>query len=395
MIPDLRSEFNRQWKPELYGELLRKLNEAAGTEVTFRVCETPVFLPRPLLDRMVRYGRELYAQLAGNRAYLDASRQAVPERFRAPNGNQHPLFLQADFGLVRSATGELEPKLVEIQAFPSIYAFQIAMAHEFERVYGLCQRNPGLSTFLGGLHDASFRESLTKAILNGHDPEQVVLLEIDPYQQKTLPDFLVTQKLLGLKIADIREVKKRGRKLYLKDVEIKRIYNRVIADELIRKNITSEFQFTDDVAVEWAGHPNWFFQISKFSLPWLKHESVPESWFLSDLPEFPANLDDYVLKPLYSFAGLGVKIGPTADEIRAIPGELRREYILQRKMEFIPTIDTPSGPTKVEIRIMYVWDGEMKPITTLLRMGRGKMMGVDFNRDMDWIGASAGFSFAE
>ncbi len=64
-----------------------------------------------------------------------------------------------------------------------------------------------------------------------------------------------------------------------------------------------------------------------------------------------------------------MKIGPTADEIRAIPGELRREYILQRKMEFVPTIDTPSGPTKVEIRIMYIWDGEMKPITTLLRTG--------------------------
>ncbi len=391
MIRELRSEFNRRWRPEQYEHLLRRLDEVAGTHVSFRCCETPVFLPGPMLDKMVRYGQELYAQLAGNSDYLAASERIIPPQFRVPGTSEHPLFLQADFGLVQSEDGTLEPKLVEIQGFPSIYAFQAAMAHQYEQTYDLLALNSGLTTYLNGLDRSSYEALLESAILNGHDPEQVVLLEIDPYEQKTLPDFIATRNLFGLKIADVRQLERRGNKLYLKGVEIRRIYNRVIADELVRKNIVSHFRFSDEVDVEWAGHPNWFFRISKFSLPWLKHESVPETWFLSELEELPHDLGQFVLKPLYSFAGLGVVIGPAAEEIYAIPPDRRQDFILQRRMDFVPTIETPGGPTKAEIRIMYIWDGEMKAVTTLLRLGRGKMMGVDFNKNLDWVGASAGF----
>ncbi len=391
MIPELRSEFNRRWRPELYAEFLRRIDECSGTHVPFRCSETPVFLPRPLLDKMVRYGQELYHQLAGNPEYLKAARSAIPPGFSVPNEAGQPLFLQADFGLVQEADGTLEPKLVEIQGFPSVYGFQAALAREYQRTYKLAALKANLTSYLGGLDELSYQALLERVILNGHDPREVVLLEIDPYQQKTLPDFLITQTLLGLKIADIRELQRHGSKLYLNGVEIKRIYNRVIADELVRRDIVSEFRFTDEVDVEWAGHPNWFFLISKFSLPWLKHPCVPETWFLSDLETLPADLDEYVLKPLYSFAGLGVRIGPTTVEIDAITPQKRSEFILQRKLEFVPTIQTPSGPTKAEIRVMYVWDGEMKPVTALLRTGRGKMMGVDFNKNLDWVGASAAF----
>jgi hypothetical protein len=266
------------------------------------------------------------------------------------------------------------------------------MAGEYERAYELESFGTSLTSYLGGLNRVSYESLLGRAILNGHDPNEVVLLEIDPYQQKTLCDFLITQRLLRLRIADIRELKISGRKLYLNGTEIKRIYNRVIVDELARKEVRSEFQFADEVDVEWAGHPNWFFRISKYSLPWLKHESVPETWFLSDLKTLPEDLSAFVLKPLYSFAGLGVKIGPSSDEIGAVPAARRSEYILQRKMDFVATIDTPSGLTKAEIRVMYIWDGEMIPVMALVRTGRGKMMGVDFNKNLDWVGASAGFS---
>ncbi len=391
MIAELRKEFNRRWRPELYAEFLRQLEDAATTHVNFRCSETPIFLPRPLLDTAVRYGLELYRQLMENQVYLEASGQAIPARFNAPNETPCPLFLQADFGLVRMSDGSLEPKLVEIQGFPSIYCFQSVLARQYEQTYNLTKLDSRLHAFLGGLDELSYQALLERAILNDHDPGEVVLLEIEPYKQKTLPDFLATQALLGLKIADIREVRKRGRKLYLDGVEIKRIYNRVIVDELVSKKIVPEFGLTDDVDVEWAGHPNWFFRISKFSLPWLQHPSVPETWFLSNLEQLPEDLDQYVLKPLYSFAGQGVKVGPSAEEIAAITAEQRCDFILQRKMDFVPVIETPSGMTKVEIRVMYIWDGEMKPVTTLLRTGRGKMMGVDFNRNLDWVGASAGF----
>lgn len=351
--------------------------------------ETPIFLPKPLLGKMVRYGRELYEQLASNPKYQQASKIAIPAEFRVPNEAEHPLFIQADFGFVREADGSLEPKLVEIQGFPSIYGLQLAFAEAYQQTYSL---DPKLTVFLDGLDRQGYVELLKRAILGTHAPEEVVLLEIDPYQQKTSPDFLITQKMLGLKIAGVDEVEKRGRKLYLHGSEIRRIYNRVIADELVRKNVQMQFQFTDGLDVEWAGHPNWYFRLSKFSLPWFRHVSVPDTWFLNELEELPPDLNAYVLKPLYSFAGMGVKIGPSKEEIDAIPKGERAHFILQRKMDFAATIETPSGLTKAEIRIMYVRDnGEFKAMTTVVRTGRGRMMGVDFNRNLDWVGASAGF----
>ena len=397
MIPELRKRFNERWTPELYEEFLRGIDASAGTHVDFRLSETPVFLPKPLLDKMVRYGRELYEQLAANPRYRKDSDTAIPAHFKVPNEPEHPLFVQADFGLIREENGTLEPRLVEIQGFPSIYALQAAMAEEYQRTYRLNDNmGASLSYLLDGHTHKTFVDLLSRAILNGHAPEEVVLLEIDPYEQKTAGDFLVTQQLLGIKIASITDIRKDGRTLYFEGVPIKRIYNRVIVDELVRKNIQPAFQFTDDLDLEWAGHPNWFFRLSKFSLPYFQHPSVPPTKFLSDVQELPDDLTEYVIKPLYSFAGLGVKIGPTKEEIELIPQNERQNYVLQEKVNFVPTVDTPSGPTKVEIRVMYIHDGtELKPVTTVIRTGRGKMMGVDFNKNLDWIGASAGFYVQE
>lgn len=388
MIPELRKRFNAQWRPELYAEFLQRIDDLAGTHVDFRCSETPVFFPKSLLDKMCQYGQELYRQLAQNQEYRKASESAIPARFRVPNEAEHPLFVQADFGLVREPDGTLEPKLVEIQGFPSLYAFQPALAEVYRRIYKL-DRN--LKTFLCGLDETAYTKLLSRAILGGHAPENVILLEIDPYEQKTLADFLLTRKLLGIRIASITDIKKMGRKLYFDGIEVKRIYNRAIVDELVRKNIQADFEFTDDLDVEWAGHPNWFFRLSKFSLPWFRHICVPETRFLSDVKNLPGDLHNYVLKPLYSFAGLGIKVSPSREEICAIPESGRANFILQRKMDFVPTVETPSGITKVETRIMYIWDRELKPMTTIIRTGRGKMMGVDFNKDLDWVGASAGF----
>ena len=389
MIPELRARFNRSWTPELYAEFLRRLDEASGTQVGFRCSETPVFLPKDLLAEMIRYGPELYGQLAANPAYLKAADATIPAEFRVPGPTQHPLFVQADFGLIREPDGTLAPRLVEIQGFPSVYAFQAMLARQYCEVFRLPEN---LTPFLGGLNETSYFDLLAKAILGDHAPEETILLEIDPYRQKTAADFLLTRQRLGIQIACVRDVQRQGSKLFFERKPVKRIYNRVIVDELVRKNVKGGFAFRDDVDVEWAGHPNWFFLLSKFSLPWFQHKCVPETRFLSDVNPLPDNLRDYVLKPLYSFAGLGVNISPTKQDIEAIPPDKRGDFILQRKMEFVPTIETPSGITKIEIRIMYVWDaGGLKPVTTVVRSGRGKMMGVDFNKNLDWVGATAGF----
>jgi hypothetical protein len=256
-----------------------------------------------------------------------------------------------------------------------------------------------LKYFLSGLHEKSYRELLRSAIVGKHDPENVVLMEIHPLEQKTLPDFLLTEKMLGVRTVDIEAIKKEGSRLYYERnggrVEIRRIYNRAIVDELQRKGIKLGFDWRDDLDVEWAGHPNWYFRISKFSIPYLKHDSVPKTWFLDRLDWVPGDLtnhdlENYALKPLYSFAGLGVVIAPKKEDIEAIPAEKRGEYILQERLHFEPVIETPFGATKAEVRVMYVWLEKLTAVLTIIRMGRGLMMGVDHNKNMEWVGASAG-----
>jgi hypothetical protein len=251
-----------------------------------------------------------------------------------------------------------------------------------------------LQFLLGGLDSASYLRLLQRAIVGDEDPANVILMEIDPEHQKTLPDFLLAEKLLGIRTVDIRAIKKDGSRLYWesegKRIPIRRIYNRAIVDELERKGVHLEFDFRDELQVEWAGHPNWYFQVSKYSIPYLQHASVPKTWFLDRLERLPDGLENYALKPLYSFAGLGVVIAPTKEEIAAVPEERKSQYILQERLHFEPVIETPVGGTKVEVRVMYIWVDELTPVLTILRMGRGLMMGVDHNRNMEWVGSSAG-----
>jgi len=412
MIRALRTQFNSGFTSEKYQTFLRRIDDACGTHVSFRLAETPCFFPKALLDRMARDGEELIRQLVENPKYRARSEASIPAEFRVPNEPAHPMFVQVDFGLVRDAGGELRPKLVELQAFPSLYAYQVTLAKSYIDVYGLSGNRalgdlasesalrasafewPELNFFLGGLNEKSYRELLRRAIVGGHDPENVVLMEIHPQEQKTLPDFLLTEKMLGIRTVDIEAIKKDGARLYYerdgKRVPIRRIYNRAIVDELQRKQVKLGFDWRDELEVEWAGHPNWYFRISKFSIPYLRHESVPKTWFLDRLDEIPDDLQNYALKPLYSFAGLGVVIAPTKEEIDAIPAEKRGEYILQERLHFEPVIETPFGGTKAEVRVMYVWQEKLQAVLTIIRMGRGLMMGVDHNRDLEWVGASAG-----
>jgi hypothetical protein len=296
-----------------------------------------------------------------------------------------------DFGLVRDQSGRLQPKLVELQGFPSLYAYQPILSQAYGEVFEL---DPNLQYLLGGLNWEGYKKLLRRAIVADHDPNHVILMEIDPLQQKTLPDFLLTEKLLGIKTVSITDIKKVGKFLFYenagKRIPILRIYNRAIVDEMVRKDLKTAFHLTDDIEVEWAGHPNWFFRMSKFSLPYLRHECVPKTWLLDRVDRVPNDLENYVVKPMFSFAGLGVIINLTPQDLAAIPKEQRSQYILQERLHFEPVVDTPFGRAKAEVRIMYIWLEELQPALTIIRMGRGLMMGVDHNRNLEWVGSSAG-----
>jgi hypothetical protein len=392
MIPALREAFNRNFFPETYHRFLDDLAASAGTPIGFRVSETPCFFPGSLLDQMAEYGRDMVLQLVDSPEYRRASDVTVPRQYNVPNESPRPMFLQVDFGLVRNASGKLEPKLVELQAFPSLYQYQPALAKQYVESYGLPD---SLGIYLGGYDHDQYQQQMRELIVAGHDPDQVILLEIHPEKQKTLCDFLLTQRHLRIAIVDILNLKKRGDRLFYekdgREIPVRRIYNRCIMDELERKNITLPFDLTEPLDVEWAGHPNWYYRISKFSVPFLQHACVPRTWLLDQDSTVPRDNENYILKPLYSFAGVGIKFNPTQADVDAIPPEQRPHYMLQERMRFEPVIETPHGMTQAEIRIMFVWPegGELTPVLPLLRMGRGIMMGVDHNRNLEWVGGSA------
>ncbi|MFZ0743060.1 MAG: hypothetical protein WAM85_01575 [Terracidiphilus sp.] len=419
MIPEFRTRFNQAYTADKYAALLGLLQAHCGTRVEFRISETPIFVPSPLLEQMADEGKSLAYSLIGDPSYLEAARHAIPSGYRVAKETAHPHFLTADFALARGSEGELTPRLVELQAFPSVFAYQAALCSAYREVFDL----PGtLATFLGGLSEAGYWELLGQTILGGHDPENVVLTEVDPLHQKTLPDFNVTSSKLGIAVVDIASLQAIQNKLYYRNtsgrlVPIHRIYNRAIADELIARNVTLPFDLTYPWEVEWAGHPNWYFLISKFSIPWLSCSSaappvVPPAVFLDDFLEgqgrsklFSAGVPlpagsreetvytELLLKPLFSFAGKGIQFDPTQAHLEAIPATQRKGYLLQQRMHFVPTIETPHGLTQAEIRILYMWPdgGSLTPTLSLVRLGRGKMMGVDHNKDQEWVGGSAAF----
>jgi len=392
MIQPLRQQFIESWSERSYRDLVARLETRTGATLGFAISETPCFLPRSLMDELSATGLELVGQVLDNPDARAAALAAVPARFHGPNAEALPTFLQVDFGLVRGASGAIEPRLVELQAFASLYGFQLAVAEAYRDAFAL---DSSLGLYLAGLQAAQYHDLVGQALLNGHDPKHVVLMEIQPRRQKTWPDFVVTEQMWGIRAVDTSEIERDGRQLfYQRDgtrTPIARIYNRVIPDELERKNVPLPFDYRDELDVEWAGHPSWYFQISKFSIPWLTHRSVPETTFLHRLDRMPADRDRYLLKPLFSFAGGGIIFAPTDAQIAAIPDDERCNYILQERIQFEPVIETPEGPTQAEIRVMYVRSGgRFQPVLPLIRMGRGKMMGVDHNKGLRWVGASAG-----
>jgi hypothetical protein len=389
MIPSLRRAYNSAFTEEKYREYLRRLERESGMPIPFRLAETPVFLPPALRDEMVRGAEEIWEQLSSP-ATLRRSLDAVPKEFDVPGCDERPLFAQADFAVVEEGR-RLAPRLIELQAFPSLYAFQVFQSRALKDLVPGGER---LGFFLSGLDFEGYRRVLRDAILGRYPAENTVLLDLDPPSQKTAVDFAFTEQLWGIRAVDPAQIQKRGRELWYdrdgRPTRILRIYNRLIFDELAAKGIALPFGLTEPLDVSWAGHPNWYFRWSKHSLPELSHPLVPEARLLSHFRQWPADVSDWVLKPLFSFAGFGVKVDVTREDLDSIPQERRSEWILMRKVAYAPAIETTDGTfSKVEVRIMFVWrDRRALPVTTLARLSQGKMMGVAFNKDRTWVGSS-------
>jgi hypothetical protein len=390
MHPDLRARFNADFTPEKYAALVRCVNQTEKWPADFRLSETPIFLTRAFTDEVARAANEI-VDLTRSPEFAAHSRNAIPKGLEVPKESAHPNFLVIDFAICTEGD-RLVPRLIELQAFPSLFGFQLLLLHCMRKAYPAIPQN--WTSSFGGIKDEEYLDLLRRTIISESAPENVVLLEIEPEKQKTRIDFAATETLLGIRSVCLTKITKRGRQLFYdrdgREVRIERIYNRVIFDELIRRpDLNLPFRFQDDLDVTWVGHPNWYFRISKHSLPFLKTEHTSPTFFADEFPS-DEKIQNYVLKPLYSFAGHGVDMEPTRQKIAALKNP--REWILQKKIDYAAFVLTVDGQkSRAEIRMMFVWpDGDRDPtlVNNLVRMSQGKMMGVDFNIDKTWVGAS-------
>jgi uncharacterized protein (UPF0248 family) len=393
MIASHRKSFNNQFTDAKYAQFLADIDREFGFKVEFKICETPVFIPNDLKNKLVEASQIIVNQL-NNPEYRAKMSLATPPQCQVANEDEQPTFLALDFAVCRNEKGELHPQIIELQGFPSLYGYQIFLNHQYRKHYSISDK---LTHFFNGYDESHYIKTVGDALLGGNDPENVILMEISPEKQKTRIDFACTERYWGVKAVCITDLKKQGRKLYYKRdgklVPVHRIYNRMIFDELeARKDLRYDFSFQDDLDLTWAGHPSWFFKISKFSLPFLPNEFVPKTSFLNELSEIPKDLENYVLKPLYSFAGAGVQFDVKAEMIEAIAPEDRHNYILMRKVAYEPLVETLDYPAKVEIRLLMVNTGQkIELLTNLVRLSKGKMMGVDFNKGLNWVGGSLAY----
>jgi hypothetical protein len=392
MIQKHREFFNKEFSREKYQKFLDDLASDFNYLPTFRVAETPFFIPATLKNQLIE-GCQHVIDFIKREDFNHLTEASLAYNLNVPNQNEHTEFLAIDFGICEE-DGKIIPKLIEVQGFPSVFNFQYNLFEKIKKVYPYLS---GFTPYFNGMDSNGYLQILRKTILNGFNPEEVILLEIEPEKQNTKIDFYYCQRDLDVPFVCVTEVIKRGKQLFYtnkegKEILIRRIYNRVIFDELeARQDLNMQFSFLEELDVEWAGHPNWFYRISKFILPYLKGPYFIETTLLSELEEIPEDLENYVLKPLFSFSGSGVIFHVKKEDIESV--KEKDLYILQKKAKYVPVLQAPDGKVKAEVRMLAVWpekDENPTLIGNLVRLSRGEMIGVKFNKDKDWVGGTIG-----
>lgn len=391
------ARFNKNFTPENYDKIKINMTEHLGPPPG-RLCETPVFLTPAQYDDIVQSSKELIAQ-AMQPHVVDSVEPYVMEEFKlgAAERPAHPSVIIVDFAMTQNEKGELAPKLVEMQSSSSMFLFMMHLAESHKESYGL---GDGFEYLPNGGNKDGLIAQLRDVIVGDHDPKHVVLLELEPPKRASLPDFKAFQEHLGITYLDVHDIIKHGNKLYYKqdgeEIEIKRVYNRVIPEDFAAQGLGKEvsFSFTEKLDVEWISHPHWDFLMSKASLPFMEHKTLPKTYFLDQVTKYPDDLENYVLKPLFSYGGQGVQVNITAQDLDAVPADLKKDYVLMEKIKYAPFIESPDGDrSKAEIRLMFTWNDArgLEPAIMLARVTRGdksNMTGAHFGPRDNWIGVA-------
>jgi len=398
MIPAIRAAFNAQFTEEKYQQYLSILHAPFKDRIPFRIAETPVFIDQNFKTQLLDAG-DYICQFITDPAFSDKTTLAIPKGMDISNEKALPDCIVIDFAIAEGSKGNLEPQLIELQGFPSLFAFELLQTQALELAYHLPK---GFSPFLNGYNQTTYLEFFKRMVL-GNKGQHTILLEIKPYEQKTRHDLFLTEAWLNIPIVCLSEIYLKGNMLFYKknDIEFKieRIYNRVVYDELMQQapNMIQQFQLFEIAEnIEWVNHPHHFFRISKYLLPLLNHPAIPEAYLLSECKKNHAfttlDLGTFICKPLFSYGGHGVILDPSMESLNAINEP--ENWVLQKKVHYASVIETPSGPSKAEIRLFYFWNQQLnryEATNNLTRISKGKMIGVSYNDTATWIGGSISY----
>ncbi len=393
MVPSVREQFNAGFTSERYNKYLEELNSFHPGDIEFRVAETPIFVDKAFTLKIMD-ACESIVDVITRPDFKEMTEEAIPEEVRMPGENAYSDFIAFDFGICIDDEGNYTPQLIEMQGFPTLFAYQVLHTQITKKHF---PPPPGYDSYLNGYNSETYIELLKKILLGKQDAENVILLEVYPDVQKTRIDFRSTKDYTGIETVCITQLKADGKNLYYeregKRMDVKRIYNRVIFDDLDKQVLP---EGTIDLRagwnVEWCPHPHWFYRISKYTLPFIDSPYVPKTYFLDKVNPVPSDLENYVLKPLFSFAGQGVIIDVTPEDILKITDP--HNWILQKKVHYAEAIKTPDVNAKAEIRVFYFWpEGAARPlgVQNLARLSKGKMIGVRYNADKEWVGGTLVF----
>ncbi|TAH12262.1 MAG: hypothetical protein EAZ14_06120, partial [Runella slithyformis] len=188
MISDLRATYNAAFSEDQYQDFIQSIHADWPNQLDFRVAETPVFVPKVLGSQLVE-ACESFIDVMVSPFFKEKTRNAIPPAQYVPNENAHSSFLAIDFAICKDENGELNPQLIELQGFPSIFGFQSYISEQFRKFFPIPEN---VSNYFGVANQTEYIEVLKKVIVGNENPENVILLEIYPEQQKTRVDFAVT-----------------------------------------------------------------------------------------------------------------------------------------------------------------------------------------------------------
>ncbi|RTL52054.1 MAG: hypothetical protein EKK39_07505 [Sphingobacteriales bacterium] len=396
MVPSIRQSFNSAFSEEKYQHFLQSLNSKHPGAIDFRVAETPIFIPASFTKKMLSACESIIDVIVATN-FKKLTEQAVPQQLMVPNETDYTNFIAFDFGICTGENGAIDPQLIEMQGFPSLFSFQVLYDEILRQHFEIPKQ---YTAFLNGYDANSYIQTLKKIIIGNHLPENVILLELFPHRQKTRIDFYCTKDYTGIETVCLTELMVENENIFYlhrgQKTPVYRIYNRIIFDELLQQSTTVQKKaaaiFFNPVKAEWIPHPNWFYRISKYTLPFIEHPNIPETHFLNCVHPLPENLNQYVVKPVFSFAGQGVIIDVNQENITAIPDP--QNWIIQKKVDYAAIIETPDTPAKAEIRLFYFWDEDWKrpkAMMNLARLSKGKMIGTRYNKDQEWVGGSMAY----